>query len=125
MLEYPVTSIRLTNRPELVYNTPVWNLQTLEDDIWVRIDSRYYSPDNVLVGAYESGSDSLLEDLEVLEKRPWIKMRKDNINTSPGKHLYGFIFKDTKRKIEYQLFLSYIIQDDDPDKPYIYMNREG
>lgn len=55
-------------------------------------------------------------------KKPWIRIESRLLDTSVGQHTYRFVFINTATDDVYSLYISYIIQDDNPDKPYIYMN---
>lgn len=56
-------------------------------------------------------------------KRRWIDLYTSIIDRSPGLHIYRASFVNTKTDETCYKFLSYKIQDDSPERPYIYMNR--
>ena len=59
-------------------------------------------------------------------RRPWIRIDSCILDTSIGQHTYRFQFINRETDDVYSLYLSYIIQDDNPDRPYVYMNeKEG
>lgn len=55
---------------------------------------------------------------------PWIDIGIGNINIDSGAHTYRIQFLNSKDNDIIFLYFSYIVQDDNPDKPYIYMNRK-
>ena len=60
----------------------------------------------------------------IKESPTWIKINSTLINKSIGQHIYKFTFVDTQTDDTFSQYLSYIIQDDNPETPYIYMKRE-
>lgn len=57
--------------------------------------------------------------------RPWLKAQKELFNLEIGKHVYQlkFVNKYTDDIVTY--YSAYIIQDSEPSKPYIYMDRSS
>ena len=74
----------------------IYNLETLED-----------------VGHYEY--DEL--------RRPWVDISVDCLEKSIGLHTYVLEFINPDTGDTFYQYFNYTIQDDDPDKPYIYMER--
>lgn len=63
-------------------------------------------------------------EFEHISGRRWIDINYDKLNMNPGYHKYRIDFTSTlASKSPIYLFFCYNIQNDDPDKPYIYMNR--
>lgn len=54
---------------------------------------------------------------------PWVDVPWKNLSRICGKHTYKLSFMDTCNNRYLTTYVSYIIQDDNPYKPYIYMNR--
>lgn len=62
---------------------------------------------------------------EVVRQSPtWLRFQTNFMNTSVGLHIYKLTFVHTVTNIVATLWFSYTIQNDNPDKPYIYMKRE-
>lgn len=62
---------------------------------------------------------------EVVRQSPtWLRFQTNFMNTSVGLHVYKLTFVHTVTNIVATLWFSYTIQNDNPDKPYIYMKRE-
>ena len=55
-------------------------------------------------------------------KRPWLRVESRLLDLTAGQHTYRFSFVNQETDDVYSLYISYIIQDDNPDKPYIYMD---
>lgn len=62
------------------------------------------------------------ENVRYDEFHPWVDIPWKNLSRISGKHVYKLSFMDMCRKRYITTYISYIIQDDDPNKPYIYMN---
>lgn len=108
-------------------NTPVINKANFDHFLWIRLPveiARYcslYQLDEMVpkhrivshVGFVERDSD-----------RPWLKLTSEILDSTVGKHLYKLCFVHRVTNDVLNLYFSYTIQDDDPDKPYVYMNQE-
>ena len=108
---------------QLSKHTPVFNLNQFEYFLYV-----YLSPDSCK-GLQLFQLDEITKcsrELPVVgnvvrENNCWLKINSNILNKKSGQHLYKLHLIDTvSHEISY-LFFSYIIQDDNPDKPYIYM----
>lgn len=53
--------------------------------------------------------------------KPWINIKSGILNLDIGKHIYRLSFVNKYSNDVVSLYFGYIIQDDKPDKPYIYM----
>ena len=58
------------------------------------------------------------------EQRPWIDIQATILDTMTGQHVYRMTFQKPDCKLKATCWFSYIIQDNNPEKPYIYMNRD-
>lgn len=102
--------------------TSVFNINQFNDIIWIHIpdsDSKYLT-DISIREMYQSDFIQYSRELSY----PWMYINSSELNKSPGQHIYEIKLKDS-RYLEGNcyLYFSYIIQDDNPDKPYIYMDR--
>lgn len=57
------------------------------------------------------------------ENRPWIDIDSSILDTTTGQHTYRMTFQHLGDKLNSTCWFSYIIQDNNPEKPYIYMDR--
>lgn len=64
-------------------------------------------------------SDQVTRD----ENRPWIDISSSILDTAIGQHTYRMTFSKPECKLKATCWFSYIIQDNHPEKPYIYMDR--
>ena len=58
------------------------------------------------------------------EHRPWIDIDRDILDITAGQHVYRMTFQKPDCKLKATCWFSYIIQDNNPEKPYIYMDRD-
>ena len=57
--------------------------------------------------------------------RPWYRFKSENLNMDPGYHMYRLSFVNYSTNDTSQLYISYIIQSNNPEKPYMYMDKEN
>lgn len=53
--------------------------------------------------------------------KPWIRINTAVLDLSIGLHTYKLSMVNTLTNDVVSIYFGYIIQDDDPDKPYVYM----
>ena len=58
------------------------------------------------------------------ENRPWIDIQSSILDVTAGQHTYRMTFAKLGCKLTATCWFSYIIQDNNPEKPYIYMKRD-
>ena len=58
------------------------------------------------------------------EHKPWIDFSSSLLQTVAGQHTYRMTFEKEDCRLKATCWFSYIIQDNYPEKPYIYMNRD-
>lgn len=54
---------------------------------------------------------------------PWIDIPWNNLSRVGGHHVYKISFMNERRNKYLTTYVSYIIQDSDPEKPYLYMKN--
>lgn len=109
-------------------NSKQFNLAELDYFLYVQLDpplsSKWY-----LYRIEEKMKDGSLKKIPFpntvkRESPTWLKFATDYINKSIGLHSYKLTFVDRETDISISLWFSYSIQNDNPDKPYVYMERE-
>ena len=117
MMISPVFSVNATLTGTV---TSVFNLRDVESALWVRI------PEHL----------THLEIYEVLDasgstivwKRcgheSWFKVPKDELDLSTRTHQYQVKLVDPVSDWTTHIYFSYVIQNDNPTKPYYYMGNE-
>lgn len=58
------------------------------------------------------------------EHKPWIDISRTILDLNPGQHTYRMTFGKLECKLKATCWFSYIIQENHPEKPYIYMKRD-
>ena len=116
------------NKNQLIYTQLVEDTEiTISEYLWLMIPKeiakyltlrliREIGPENINYDISQSERDS---------KNPWIKIPAATINLSPGFHMYEFIFDNIELDVTQTYYFCYQLQLDNPDKPYVYMNRSG
>lgn len=113
---------------ELNKYTPVLNLNSLQGTIWMSIPKKlckfqlYEVHD---ISKQVSKEVDFYNKIERDSDHPWMRIPLDILNLRSGKHVYKFIFYDPRSNEFYNLFMSYISQDDNPETPYVYMKGRG
>lgn len=122
-----VQSFELADRSTALANAKVINKEDIEYYVYFHIPTKFASH-SILVDMYKLDDEPEAVDYVDLASRdcmrPWIRMPSKLLDTNSGHHLYKLVFINKKTDDIFSFFVSYIIQDDNPDKPYIYMNRE-
>ena len=114
---------------DLASNTPVFNQSQLEDVLYVNIPYEICKLNNLVevteVPVVKDLCDeSILDHVTFLRYRPWVDIESSVLNLDPGHHKYKLKFKNIYTSVISNLFFAYDVQCDDPEKPYIYMNKE-
>lgn len=122
--DIPVQVLEACVYRDVNLHTPVINLHTLEYDTWVHLPSyargcRLFQIDEFLP---DGGEVIDFSSVEQELGKPWIRITYGLLNISEGQHVYRLHFIDRNDAV-FSLYVSYIIQNDDPDKPYVYMGK--
>lgn len=57
------------------------------------------------------------------ECHPWVDIPWRNLSRTGGYHVYKMSFMNDCKKKYFNTYVSYLIQDSDPHKPYVYMKN--
>lgn len=112
---------------EVSRNTQVINKEQFPYWLWIQLP-KCVLRDYVLYQVDEffphTGECDWLDKVDRESGRPWLRIQQNMLNLTVGKHVYklSFINRYTDDIVDY--YFSYILQDSNPDKPYIYMNRD-
>lgn len=126
--EYEATTLQAVRYEDLAKQCKVFNLSTLDYHIWI-----YLNPETIrdayMYKAIEIGpkadNSKLFKDTIVRESECWVRANMQYLNNKPGKHTYRLMFANRYDDTDFSLYFSYIIQDDNPEKPYVYMKEDG
>lgn len=111
---------------EVSRHTQVINKAQFPYWVWIQLpkcvlrDYEIYQVDEVFPG---SGECDWIDQVVRESGRPWLRFPNTMLSLTAGKHMYklSFVNRYTDEAVDY--YFSYIVQDSNPDKPYIYMNR--
>ena len=128
MKNYP-NHFQLYPYGESVSHSEVISVCELSDDIWLKL------PDGLakyleLVKLNNLEFDTNGREVNITDKvtretnRTWLQISSSVFDFSAGFHMYQLIFNDTSNDTSIDLYFCYHIQDNAPEKPYIYMERE-
>lgn len=108
---------------EAIRNALYLNKQTLGEKFYCKIPLDMAHAVE-FVSVCEIAHDPIAaESITVSDNNPWIDISTDAMNLSVGPHMYQFSFRNTRFGEMMYLYLYYNLQDDNPEKPYIYMDR--
>lgn len=110
-------------------NTAVINKNGIEFYIWLKLPDdtcNQLSLFEVIDFNYTSGPKSIDFSAKLFREnhRPWIRLESSMLNLDVGYHIFRFRFVDIDLDDYISFYFSYVIQDDNPDKPYMYMTRD-
>lgn len=127
MKEHPEVVMNLCIYKDISKYTQVFNKNALEYITWINIPTelchihRLFQVDQILPNTGELDISSMEQQCH----KPWIKVPTDALDTSIGQHIYKMSFINTSSNDILSMYFSYIIQSDNPDTPYIYMDRDN
>lgn len=114
---------------DAIKNVKIVNINQLDYYTYIRIPE-YMNINQQLYSITEVNTSTLSEPVDLYAYiqrdylRPWLKIQTDMFNLMVGFHMYKFAFVDTETNDTTCLYFIYHIQNDNPEKPYIYMNRD-
>ena len=121
------TACQITACPydELNKHTKVLNVDTIEHFVHI-----YLPPDmtrNLMLYEVSKKSPDSFEVHDICryffrENACWLRVKSEVFSREPGQHIYKLVFIDCGTRETTSLYFSYIAQNDNPSRPYIYMN---
>lgn len=124
-MEYPVFSFDALTRNELAGHIKVVNLHDVEYYCWVHLPHEFGRLFKLYAMYNVSGSKTKPVDFVGHTQRecarPWIRFETSILDMSIGQHLYQLKLVNVKTNDILTLYFGYILQSDDPPKPYDYM----
>ena len=122
----PAFRIEAVNHHDLASATKLFNVHEADYHLFVHIPvevSRNYA-------LYEieevSGNVSKPYSLDFVSHdrgHPWYRLISDVMNKEIGHHTYKMSFVNKQTDEVCSLYFAYVIQSNNPDKPYVYMDR--
>lgn len=123
--------IEATNYANIYRNTKVFNTNEINHVIYVHLpdylcnDTQLYEVKQ-LIPKVENDISNIIEHSGFVKRegqRPWIDISTEMISIEQGHHIYKLSFINVLTNDIYHLYISYIIQQDNPDRKYVYMGR--
>lgn len=109
---------------KLNHNCKVFNTNELDQYLVVKLSynmHNYRLYDILDISSAEAKTVSL-SGVIFDHNNPWIDIPWKNLDRTSGKHVYKLSFMGKKPPKYLNTYISYILQDDSPYKPYLYMN---
>lgn len=119
-----VTQLEACKYSDLAKHTKVFNKNVAEYHLWIHLDPEHIK-DAYFIEAEEIGPNAdntrIFPDTFVRKSKCWIRVNRGFLSGKPGKHTIKLSFVDRFTDTDFSLFASYYLQDDNPEKPYVYM----
>ena len=127
MTNVPVVQLQACEYSNLSKCSPVWNKSTIPYYVYISVDPAImrecalYQVDEITPeGSSPANCHAIFRDVNC-----WLRATTGLLNTAAGHHIYKLSFVRRRDNVVFSLYIAYYVQDDNPDKPYIYMHREN
>jgi hypothetical protein len=120
------TVIQASQLSQMPLHTKIYNSKDFSEIVCVKLPPEM-PRDMDLTEIYNLNTS---EDLDFADKttrdeqKPWIDIDSTILDTTTGQHTYRMTFSKEGVSLKATCWFSYIIQDNNPEKPYIYMTRD-
>ncbi len=106
-------------------NYTVLNLETLGPEVYIKLKPEVYQMCRIL-RIFDVETKCIVDPYEHNQMNPaWIDISVGLLDLSIGSHVYAIECVNTVTGDTYYQYFGYMIQSDNPDKPYIYMDRDA
>lgn len=127
MIAKPTANVaQLLIYTESIANRLTINSHNFDTKIWLEIP-KDIAKDLTLTEVRQLGLTPTVIDIEQNivreDKKPWIVLNPNGIDKTAGFHMIEFTFRNQAVQDYQQFYFSYTAQVDNPDKPYVYMER--
>ncbi len=124
-MKFPVFSVNADSLDK--YYSPVFHDYEIEYYLYVQIP-KYVASEYTLFQIDEVSPNRkeipIAGFIDACLGKSWIRIKARILDLSIGSHVYKFSFVSKYTNDVVSLYFGYILQDSNPDKPYIYMNRD-
>ena len=120
------TVIQSSQLSDLPLNTKIYNSKDFDEIVCVKLPPQM-PRDMDLIEIYNLNASEDVDFADQVtrdEHRPWIDISSSILDLGIGQHTYRMTFAKENCKLKATCWFSYIIQNNNPEKPYIYMDRE-
>ena len=121
------TVIQSSQLSDLPLHTRIYNSKDFDEIVCVKLPPQM-PRDMDLTEIYNLNASEDVDFADQVtrdENRPWIDISSSILDLTVGQHVYRMTFSKPECKLNATCWFSYIIQDNNPEKPYIYMDRSG
>lgn len=126
MTDCYATYLTASSKREVPLNTIVLHSTSIPYNMPIKIPT-CINKRLIFTGLYEDKDNELIEVplnfIKVHSCHPYIDVVVEGLNTTPGQHDYQIQYVDILTDDISRLYFSYIVQNDNPEKPYIYMDE--
>ena len=106
---------------DINHNSLVYNKQGLSDFMYIELPPEAKQLTVKSIEQIQSTGAVLIDMSKVTKEGIWLKIDTSVLDTSAGKKIYKITFDSADSSIP-ALYFGYIIQDDAPNKSYVYMD---
>lgn len=126
MSDYPVQVLEAVPKIDISKYSKLINKDEFDYYIYIKVPSEYihnYVLTDVNKLGEHPGKVCLIKYVDYLGG-PWYRIHSDVLDKKVGYSRYQLKFVEKHDNTISSLYFSYILQDDHPDKPYLYMDPE-
>ena len=120
------TVIQSCKLDQLPLNTVIYNSKDYSEVVCVKLPPQM-PRDMDLIGLYNLHASEEVDFTDYVtreEHKPWVDIQSSILDLTAGQHVYRMTFAKEDCKLKATCWFSYIIQDNNPEKEYIYMKRD-
>lgn len=116
--------VNASPKNEVCYFATMFNKASVQDWLIVSLPKLFTDVKINMISEIGSGiTETDISEFCVSYKgRHWLDIPSEKLNLMAGYHIYKIVFSDNITGIACVLYFAYNIQDDNPDKPYDYMD---
>ncbi len=127
-MKYETFQLEAAPHKDLAMVSKLFSLQQVQHFLYVKIDPEFAK----CFALYQVAE--IREDAEIVcpknlwkhePGRIWYRFNTDKLNLETGYHNYRLSFVNIHTNDTSLLYIAYIIQNNKPDKPYMYMDKEN
>lgn len=111
-------------------NTKIFNKDALGSGVWINLPAYFscFAISKIIDISKQKYEEVPFDASTVMQDypHPWIRIDTSILDLVSGMHVYKLVFEPIpKNGMSDSIYISYIIQDDNPETPYIYMPDRG
>ena len=127
--QLPEFIIPAVTMKEVASHCVVFPISFVPEFVYVKLPAELVY-DSDIVGFYEIGPmhqhGTLVPETATREElKPWLKIPSSSFGSDIGKQIYRITFQQRGTGRTFELYFSVNVQNDNPEKPYVYMKRDA